>query len=124
MHVRRLPLDRFKAALAGARRPFVLDVRTPEAFALGRLPGSVNVPVHELGRRRRDLPGSLVERILVIGDDERRTVAGVRFLELAGFGDVALLEGGIGTWDGPLQCGPSGGADTENAPGTDGAQPS
>jgi rhodanese-related sulfurtransferase/DNA-binding transcriptional ArsR family regulator len=34
----------------------VLDVRPPEEFAAGHLPGAVNIPVHELERRLGELP--------------------------------------------------------------------
>ena len=34
----------------------VLDVRPPEEFAAGHVPGAVNIPVHELEKRFRELP--------------------------------------------------------------------
>ena len=34
----------------------VLDVRPSEEFAAGHVPGAVNIPVHELERRLRELP--------------------------------------------------------------------
>jgi len=34
----------------------VLDVRPPVEFASGHLPGAVNIPMEELGRRLRELP--------------------------------------------------------------------
>jgi len=34
----------------------VLDVRPPEEFAAGHLPGAVNIPIHELERRLGELP--------------------------------------------------------------------
>ncbi|HTT10750.1 MAG TPA: metalloregulator ArsR/SmtB family transcription factor [Burkholderiaceae bacterium] len=34
----------------------VLDVRPPEEFAAGHVPGAVNIPVHELERRLGELP--------------------------------------------------------------------
>ena len=34
----------------------VLDVRPPEEFAAGHLPGAVNIPVHELEKRLGELP--------------------------------------------------------------------
>jgi rhodanese-related sulfurtransferase len=79
-----------EAALAAEPRPFVLDVRPPEEFAKSHLPGAVNVPVHDLGRRRRDLPASRVARIVVVGAPGRRTEAAANFLCLMGFADVAV----------------------------------
>jgi rhodanese-related sulfurtransferase/DNA-binding transcriptional ArsR family regulator len=36
----------------------VLDVRSPEEFASGHLPGAINIPLHELRRRLKELPAS------------------------------------------------------------------
>jgi rhodanese-related sulfurtransferase/DNA-binding transcriptional ArsR family regulator len=36
----------------------VLDVRPPEEYAAGHVPGAVNIPVHELEKRMRELPRS------------------------------------------------------------------
>jgi rhodanese-related sulfurtransferase/DNA-binding transcriptional ArsR family regulator len=36
----------------------VLDVRPPEEFAAGHLPGAVNIPIHELQKRLKELPRS------------------------------------------------------------------
>jgi NADPH-dependent 2,4-dienoyl-CoA reductase/sulfur reductase-like enzyme/rhodanese-related sulfurtransferase len=37
-------------------KPFVLDVRTPEEYAGGHIPGAVNIPVDELRRQLGDVP--------------------------------------------------------------------
>src|SRR5437773_1174715 len=44
--------------LARARRGLVtvLDVRPPEEYAAGHLPGAVNIPIHELEKRLKELP--------------------------------------------------------------------
>lgn len=34
----------------------VLDVRPPEEFAAGHVPGAINIPVHELEKRMKELP--------------------------------------------------------------------
>lgn len=34
----------------------VLDVRPPEEFSAGHLPGAVNIPIHELEKRMKELP--------------------------------------------------------------------
>lgn len=39
-----------------AERPFVLDVRTPQEFASGHIPGAVNIPVDDLRSRMGELP--------------------------------------------------------------------
>jgi rhodanese-related sulfurtransferase len=96
----------FEAALAAEGRPFVLDVRTLEAYEAGHVPGSHNVPVHDLGRRMRELPQSKAARILVVGDEGRRTAAAGNWLALMGYVDVAALDGGIAAFRGELEKGP------------------
>jgi rhodanese-related sulfurtransferase/DNA-binding transcriptional ArsR family regulator len=34
----------------------VLDVRPPEEYSAGHLPGAINIPVHELAKRLKELP--------------------------------------------------------------------
>jgi len=47
-----------KELLARARKGLVtvLDVRPPEEYAAGHLPGAINIPVQELEKRMRELP--------------------------------------------------------------------
>ncbi|HXM84068.1 MAG TPA: metalloregulator ArsR/SmtB family transcription factor [Burkholderiales bacterium] len=47
-----------KELMSRARKGLVtvLDVRPPEEFAAGHLPGAVNIPIHELEKRLRELP--------------------------------------------------------------------
>ena len=47
-----------EAALAAptAERPFLLDVRTPQEFTSGHIPGAVNIPVDDLRSRLGELP--------------------------------------------------------------------
>ena len=44
------------AATAPADRPFLLDVRTPQEFEKGHIPGAVNIPVDELRSRVSEVP--------------------------------------------------------------------
>ena len=46
---------------------FLLDVRTQDEFALGSLPGAVNIPLDELRDRMSDLPDS--RRLCFVGQD-------------------------------------------------------
>jgi NADPH-dependent 2,4-dienoyl-CoA reductase/sulfur reductase-like enzyme/rhodanese-related sulfurtransferase len=43
-------------AAPASERPFLLDVRTPQEFASGHIPGSVNIPVDELRSRLDEVP--------------------------------------------------------------------
>ncbi len=73
-----------------ADRPFLLDVRTPQEFASGHIPGAVNIPVDDLRSRLGELPrdrqiaaycqvgqrGYLATRILLQGGFSAANVGG------------------------------------------------
>lgn len=73
-----------------------LDVREASGFAGGRIPGATHVPPGELSRRVVELPR---DRPIVTycGHGERSATA-LSFLESAGFGELANLNGGFGGW--------------------------
>ena len=43
---------------ASDRRPFLVDVRTPQEFSKGHIPGAVNIPVDEMRSRSTSFPGA------------------------------------------------------------------
>ena len=102
----RLDVTEFTAAREASPAPFVLDVRGAEAFAAGHVPGARTIPVHELAARRSELPHGKTERLLVVGDSDKRTAAAATFLTLFGFADVAVLAGGFAAWTGAVDTGP------------------
>ena len=106
MRFRRLDGAEFRDALGAVRPPTVLDVRSAAAFAAGHVPGSLHLPVHDLPARRRELPSSLIERILIVADTQKRAEAAANFVALVGYGDVAVLDGGIAAFEGSLDVGP------------------
>ena len=106
MRFQPLDADGLAAELAAERRPVVLDVRSAEAYERGHVPHARNVPVHDLGRRMKELPSSKVARIVVIGEPGRRSEAVAAFLALMGYVDVALVTEGIAGYGGELEMGP------------------
>lgn len=67
---------------AGAR---LVDVRTPEEFAAGHLPGAINLPVQELERRMVELEPQ--ERpVVVYCRSGSRSADAARLLQSAGHG--------------------------------------
>ncbi len=67
--------------LEGAR---LLDVRTPEEFAGGHLPGAVNIPVQALAARVRDL-GAPHAPVVVYCRSGARSARAASMLRAAGF---------------------------------------
>jgi rhodanese-related sulfurtransferase len=85
---------------AGAQ---VVDVRTSGEYQLGHIPGSINVPVNELGDKaagwNRD--GSYV----VYCASGARSAQAQEIMKSMSFKNVADLSGGIATWKGQLEKG-------------------
>ena len=78
-----------------ARRPLVVDVRTPTEFAAGHLPEAVNVPVDELRSRLNEL--SRDRRLVTYCQVGQRGYLALRILRQSGF-DAVNLSGGYKTW--------------------------
>jgi NADPH-dependent 2,4-dienoyl-CoA reductase/sulfur reductase-like enzyme/rhodanese-related sulfurtransferase len=76
-------------------RPLLLDVRTPQEYAGGHIPGSVNVPVDELRSRLSELPRD--RELAVYCQVGQRGYLATRILAQAGF-KVANLGGGYKTY--------------------------
>lgn len=78
---------------AGAR---LVDVRTPEEFAAGHIPGAVNIPVQELDRRIGELEPK--ERTVVVYcRSGNRSGSAARMLKSAGYAEVHDL-GAMSRW--------------------------
>ncbi len=76
-------------------RPFLLDVRTPQEFAAGHIPGAVNVPVDEIRSRLEELPRD--RDIAVYCQVGQRGYLATRILRQAGF-PAANVGGGFKTF--------------------------
>lgn len=74
----------------------LLDVRTPEEFASGHLPGAVNVPVDQLPRRLDEV-GSKDKPVVVYCRSGRRSAIAAETLQGGGFQSVHDL-GAMSAW--------------------------
>jgi len=78
---------------AGAR---LVDVRTPQEFANGHIPGAVNMPVQDLERRMGELTGKDRPIVLYCRSGARSSNA-ARMLKSAGYTEVHDL-GAMSRW--------------------------
>lgn len=82
-------------AASAAERPFLLDVRTPDEFSSGHIPGAVNIPVDELRSRLKELPrDGMIATYCQVG---QRGYLATRILKQHGF-SVANIGGGYKTF--------------------------
>lgn len=72
----------------------VVDVRTEEEFALGTIPGAINVPIDEIRERISELPTG---KLLITCQVGQRGHAATRLLKEMGY-EATNLDGGYLTW--------------------------
>jgi phage shock protein E len=77
---------------------FVLDVRTPEEYAAGHLPGAVNIPLDLLATRLGELSGARERDIVVYCRTGRRSAEALGVLDKAGFKRLFQLKGDYTRW--------------------------
>jgi phage shock protein E len=75
---------------------FVLDVRTPEEFAAGHVPGAVNVPHDQLASRLAEVPRD--KDVVVYCRTGRRSQIATDLLAANGYKRVAHLQGDMVAW--------------------------
>jgi rhodanese-related sulfurtransferase len=75
--------------------PLLLDVRSPEEFAAGHVPGAVNIPHDQVGKRLSEIDGK--RWVLVYCQSGRRASMAEGVLAGAGF-DVRQVEGSWARW--------------------------
>ncbi|MBW4042720.1 MAG: rhodanese-like domain-containing protein [Acidobacteria bacterium] len=78
-----------------ARTGVVVDVREPDEFAAGRVPGALNIPRHRLTARLGEIPTG--SPVAVICQSGRRSAQGTEVLAAAGI-DAVTVDGGTAAW--------------------------
>ena len=84
-------------ALDGLRADAVLlDVREPEEYAYGHVPGAVNLPQAELSTRLAEVPRD--RPVFVICESGMRSLRSAQFLRQMGYTHVTNVRGGTAGW--------------------------
>ena len=75
---------------------FVLDVRTPQEYAEGHVPGAVNVPYDQLASRLADVPRD--KDVVLYCKSGRRAGIAADVLAANGYTRLSHLEGDMPAW--------------------------
>jgi rhodanese-related sulfurtransferase len=75
---------------------FVLDVRQPEEWVEGHIPGATLIPLGELASRVSEVPQG--QEIVVVCRSGNRSQQGRDVLLSAGFEQVTSMAGGVNQW--------------------------
>lgn len=76
----------------------ILDVRTPEEYAGGHVPGAVNIPHTEVADRLDELAGAESSPVVVYCERGGRAGMAEEVLLANGYRDVRHLEGDMRAW--------------------------
>src|SRR5262249_19831666 len=98
MMVRQITAKDLAKKLANDHPVYLLDVRQPWEHETAALPGSVLVPLTELGRRAEGVRPAEGALLVVYCHHGVRSMSAAAFLEEQGHREVASLAGGIDAW--------------------------
>jgi rhodanese-related sulfurtransferase len=76
----------------------LLDVRAPEEFAAGHLPGAVNIPYAQLPARISELPSAAHKDIVVYCTSGARSEQAIQRFRDNGYTRLLHLEGDLEAW--------------------------
>ena len=76
----------------------ILDVRTTDEFASGHVPGAINIPYDEVGRRVEELGSDRDRTVVVYCESGGRAGKAEATLLASGFTDLVHLEGDMRAW--------------------------
>ncbi len=94
-------LARFRAD--ATRSLFVFDVRSPEEYLAGHMPGTRSAAGGQLVQSTDQYVGTLKSRIVLVDAEDVRALVTASWLNQLGWPEVYVLEGGLA---GPLETGP------------------
>lgn len=84
------PEELYRALESGA---LIVGVRTPEEYALGHVPGAVNLPVEEVARWADTLPKDKPVYLYCRSGNRSRQAA--EYLKRKGYANLYNVEGGV-----------------------------
>ncbi|MGB8930103.1 MAG: rhodanese-like domain-containing protein [Anaeromyxobacteraceae bacterium] len=82
-------------ALAGGKRPVLLDIRDADEFGPGHLAGAISVPMDDLRAKVARIPAG---RICIVDHAGHQAPVAARLLARLGRKDLARLDGGLLAW--------------------------
>ena len=86
------------AELKKGATPVILDVRTPEEYRAGHIPGSLNVPLDQLAARLPELGIAKSDEVVVHCERGPRAAQAEALLTQDGYQHVVDLEGHMKGW--------------------------
>lgn len=76
----------------------LLDVRTPQEFAAGHIPGARNIPYDELPARAAELPAAAEQQLVMYCATGKRAERAIERLREHGYANLLHLRGDFAQW--------------------------
>lgn len=93
--------QQFKDELNRRTPKYIMDVREPNEYKNGFIPGAVNVPLSQLSARINALPKD--KPLYLYCQSGMRSKQAARILAKKGYSNLINLKGGIMSWKGKIQ---------------------
>lgn len=77
---------------------FLVDVRRPDEYRAGHVPGTVNIPLADLEHRTDDLPRDRAASVITVCNRGNISLNGLLVLKSLGYSNVRSLSGGTTAW--------------------------
>jgi rhodanese-related sulfurtransferase len=74
----------------------IIDVREPDEYAEGRIPGATLIPLGELASRTDEVPTDVP--VVMVCRSGNRSAQAVQILQKAGFTNIHNMTGGMNAW--------------------------
>ena len=101
--IKELNPDQFAHSMQAHPKAILLDVRTPEEFESGHLPGALNINVQGLDFHEQIENLDPHNAYFVYCRSGGRSAAACRYMDSKGFEEVYNLKGGILAWEGDVE---------------------
>jgi rhodanese-related sulfurtransferase len=88
----------FEALRASGQPFYAVDIRLPEEFRCGHIPGSISIPAGQFALQHENFLAVRRAPVVVIANDPIRPVWAAVLCQDLGFPNVCVLEGGLTAW--------------------------
>jgi len=76
----------------------ILDVRSPEEYKAGHIPGAINIPHDQVGSRLSEISSHKNKEVVLYCRSGRRVAIAADILQSAGFSKLLHLDGDMYDW--------------------------
>lgn len=91
-----ITVTELKTRLQEKPTPKIIDVRSPEEFSTGSIPGAINIPTNQVLQRRDEFVST--EAVYVICHSGSRSKLVVLTLQAQGLKHLVNVSGGMSAW--------------------------